>query len=148
MSSAVQPTASLAPSLERPTLTTPTVPNARRLLRWGLLAGTAALLGCCAGFSPDGGMAPIQAAAYAEIGKDVVKIGDDQIALTAKARVDQLLRKPLTADSAVQVALLSNRGLQAAFNELGIAEAQMVAASLPQSKYWNFEAIGAFRTGS
>lgn len=131
MSSAVQPTASLAPSLERPTLTTPTVPNARRLLRWGLLAGTAALLGGCAGFSPDGGMAPIQAAAYAEIGKDVVKIGDDQIALTAKARVDQLLRKPLTADSAVQVALLSNRGLQAAFNELGIAEAQMVAASLP-----------------
>ena len=108
-----------------------TKPNARRLLRWGLLAGTAALLGGCAGFSPDGGMAPIQAAAYAEIGKEVVKIGDDTVALTAKARVDQLLRKPLTADSAVQVALLSNRGLQAAFNELGIAEAQMVAASLP-----------------
>ncbi|WP_346359604.1 TolC family protein [Bosea sp. (in: a-proteobacteria)] len=108
-----------------------TAPNARRLLRWGLLAGTAALLGGCAGFSPDGGMAPIQAAAYAEIGKDVVKIGDDRIALTAQARVDQLLRKPLTADSAVQIALLSNRGLQAAFNELGIAEAQMVAASLP-----------------
>jgi outer membrane protein TolC len=126
-----QPTASLVPSIERPTLTTPTVPNARRLLRWGLLAGTAALLGGCAGFSPDGGMAPIQAAAYAEIGKDVVKIGDEQIALTAKSRVDQLLRKPLTADSAVQVALLNNRGLQAAFNELGIAEAQMVAASLP-----------------
>ncbi|MGX1791051.1 TolC family protein [Bosea sp. NPDC055332] len=112
-------------------MTAPTAPNARRLLRWGLLAGTAALLGGCAGFSPDGGMTPIQAAAYAEIGKEVVKIGDDQVALTAKARVDQLLRKPLTADSAVQVALLSNRGLQASFNELGIAEAQMVAASLP-----------------
>jgi len=131
MTSPVQPTASLVPSIERPTLTTPTVPNARRLLRWGLLAGTAALLGGCAGFSPDGGMAPIQAAAYAEIGKEVIKIGEDNVALTAKARVDQLLRKPLTADNAVQVALLSNRGLQAAFNELGIAEAQMVAASLP-----------------
>ncbi|MCP4738011.1 MAG: TolC family protein [Bosea sp.] len=127
----VHPTTSLAPSIERPALTALTVPNARRLLRWGLLAGTAALLGGCAGFSPDGGMAPIQAAAYAEIGKEVTKIGDDQAALTAKARVDQLLRKPLTADSAVQVALLNNRGLQAAFNELGIAEAQMVAASLP-----------------
>ncbi|WID95065.1 TolC family protein [Bosea vestrisii] len=112
-------------------MTASTTPNARRLLRWGLLAGTAALLGGCAGFSPDGGMTPIQAAAYAEIGKDVVKIGDDQVALTAKARVDQLLRKPLTADSAVQIALLNNRGLQAAFNELGIAEMQMVAASLP-----------------
>jgi outer membrane protein TolC len=127
----VRPTTSLAPSIERPALTAPTVPNARHLLRWGLLAGTAALLGGCAGFSPDGGMAPIQAAAYAEIGKEVTKIGDDQAALTAKARVDQLLRKPLTADTAVQVALLNNRGLQAAFNELGIAEAQMVAASLP-----------------
>ncbi|MGH6782768.1 MAG: TolC family protein, partial [Sphingomonadaceae bacterium] len=31
----------------------------------------------------------------------------------------------------MQIALLSNRGLQAAFNDLGIAEAQMVAASLP-----------------
>jgi len=131
MTSPVQPTASLVPSIERPTLTTPTVPNARRLLRWSLLAGTAAVLGGCAGFSADGGMAPIQTATYAEIGKEVVKIGDAQVALTAKARVDQLLRKPLTADSAVQVALLNNRGLQAAFNELGIAEAQMVAASLP-----------------
>lgn len=126
----VQPAASPL-SLERPVLLARTEPNARRLLRWGLLAATAALLGGCAGFSPDGGMAPIQAAAYADLGKDVVKIGDDRIALTAKARVDQLLRKPLTADSAVQVALLSNRGLQAAFNELGIAEAQIVAASLP-----------------
>lgn len=126
-----RPTALFTPSQERPTLTAPTKPNARRLLRWSLLAGTAALLGGCAGFSPDGGMAPIQAAAYAEIGKEVFKIGDDNVALTAKARVDQLLRKPLTADSAVQVALLTNRGLQAAFNELGIAEAQMVAASLP-----------------
>ena len=76
-------------------------------------------------------MGAIQSATYADISKDVVKIGNDQAALTAKARVDQLLRKPLTADTAVQVALLSNRGLQAAFNELGIAEAQMVAASLP-----------------
>ncbi|AZO79151.1 MULTISPECIES: TolC family protein [unclassified Bosea (in: a-proteobacteria)] len=107
------------------------LPNGRRLLRWSLLAGTAVLLGGCAGFSADGGMAPIQTATYTEIGKDVVKISDDKIALTAKARVDQLLRKPLTADAAVQVALLNNRGLQAAFNELGIAEAQMVAASLP-----------------
>ncbi|MGX5733252.1 TolC family protein [Bosea thiooxidans] len=76
-------------------------------------------------------MASVQAVAYAEIGKDVVKLGDDQVALDAKTRVDQLLRKPLTADAAVQVALLNNRGLQAAFNELGVAEAQMMAASLP-----------------
>ncbi|MGN6097836.1 MAG: TolC family protein [Bosea sp. (in: a-proteobacteria)] len=106
------------------------ISNGRRLFRFGLLAA-AALLGGCASFSADGGMGTIQSATYADIGKDVVKVGDDQAALTAKARVDQLLRKPLTADAAVQVALLNNRGLQAAFNDLGMAEAQMVAASLP-----------------
>lgn len=128
----VQPLASRCHAdLERPALTASRAPNVRRLLRWGLLAGAAAMLGGCASFSADGGMGPVQTAAYADIGKDVVKIGDDQAALTAKARVDQLLRKPLTADIAVQVALLNNRGLQAAFNELGMAEAQMVAASLP-----------------
>jgi len=117
--------------VQGPALTSSPVPKARRLLRWTLLAGATALLGGCAGFSADGGMSAIQSATYADIGKDVTKIGDDQAALTAKGRVDQLLRKPLTADAAVQVALLNNRGLQAAFNELGMAEAQMVAASLP-----------------
>ena len=115
----------------RTVLTAPAISNARRLFRFGLLAGAAALLGGCASFSADGGMGTIQSATYADIGKDVVKAPDDQTALTAKARVAQLLRKPLTADTAVQIALLNNRGLQAAFNELGMAEAQMVAASLP-----------------
>lgn len=115
---------------EKPVLTATTI-STRRAFRFGLLAGAAILLGGCASFSPDGGLSSVQAISYSELGKDVVKIGDDQAALTAKARVDQLLRKPLTADAAVQVALLNNRGLQAAFNELGIAEAQMVAASLP-----------------
>jgi len=112
-------------------LTAPAKLHARRLFRFGLLAGAAAFLGGCASLSADGGMSTIQSATYSDIGKDIVKIGDDKAALTAKGRVDQLLRKPLTADTAVQVALLNNRGLQAAFNELGIAEAQMVAASLP-----------------
>ncbi|MDP3319475.1 MAG: TolC family protein [Bosea sp. (in: a-proteobacteria)] len=99
--------------------------------RFALLAGVAVLLGGCATFSADGGVGTAQAIAYTELNKDVVKISDDAVAGSAKARVDQLLKKPLTADSAVQIALLNNRGLQAAFNELGIAEAQMVAASLP-----------------
>lgn len=99
--------------------------------RFSLLAGVAVLLGGCATFSADGGVGAAQAVAFTELNKDVVKITDDAVAGSAKTRVDQLLKKPLTADSAVQIALLNNRGLQAAFNELGIAEAQMVAASLP-----------------
>ena len=135
MRSSTRPIISLdvapADGRERPALTAPANPDAHRSLKLGLLAGVAALLGGCASLSADGGMNPVQAVAYAEIGKDVIKVGDDPTASSTKARVDQLLRKPVTADSAVQIALLNNRGLQAAFNELGVAEAQMVAASLP-----------------
>ena len=36
-----------------------------------------------------------------------------------------------SADHAVQIALLNNKGLQAAYNELGVSEARFVQASLP-----------------
>jgi outer membrane protein TolC len=78
-------------------------------------------------------MLAVQAAASAELGKDVVKIRNPHDAAVVSARVKALLAKPLTASNAVQVALLSNRGLQAAYSELGISEAQMVEASLPPS---------------
>jgi outer membrane protein, heavy metal efflux system len=44
------------------------------------------------------------------------------------AIVAKLLRKPLTVASAVQIALLSNRGLQATFGEIGIAQADVIEA--------------------
>jgi hypothetical protein len=45
------------------------------------------------------------------------------------ARVAQLLSRPLGAEEAVQIALLNNAGLQASFQELGLAEADLVQAS-------------------
>ena len=46
----------------------------------------------------------------------------------ARGRIAELLAKPLTADSAVELAFLNHRGLQASFSELGIAEAELVRA--------------------
>ncbi len=89
------------------------------------------LLAGCAGFSPDGGMSFVQHAARSEIGKDTVKITSEAAARLARERIESLLAQPQTMDSAVQIALLNNRGLQAAYNELGISEADFVAASLP-----------------
>jgi outer membrane protein TolC len=43
--------------------------------------------------------------------------------------VKELLAQPLSAQSAVQIALLNNRGLQARYAALGIAEADLVQAS-------------------
>ena len=48
----------------------------------------------------------------------------------ADAKVIDLLARPLTADAAVQIALLNNRRLQAAYESLGVAQADLVAAGL------------------
>ncbi len=89
------------------------------------------LLAGCASFSPDGGMTPVATFADITLGKDVAVLRTEDDTRAARATVDRLLKRPLTADAAVQIALLNNRGLQAAYNELGLAEAGMVGASLP-----------------
>ena len=88
-------------------------------------------LGGCVGFSPDGGMTPVASIALARLDKDVAKIGSDAEATTAQARVAGLLRRPLRVDTAVQIAFLRNKELQADFNDLGVSEADYVKASLP-----------------
>jgi len=79
----------------------------------------------------------------AELRKDVVAIRTAGQAEEAQVRVAALLRRPLTADTAVQIALLNNRGLQAAFNALGIAEAEMVQAHLPPSPKFSLERLSS-----
>jgi outer membrane protein TolC len=46
----------------------------------------------------------------------------------AQARTRELLAKPLDVDAAVQIALLNNQGLQASFEELGMARGRLVQA--------------------
>jgi len=101
----------------------------------------ALLVSGCARFSPDAGMGVVQSAAAGELGKDVIKINDVRTEAHVAARVRDLLSKPLTVSSAVQVALLNNRGLQAAYNDLGISEAQMVEASLPPAPRLEFSRL-------
>ncbi len=104
-----------------------------------------ALLAGCATFSPDGGFGPVQSATQSRIQKDVVWARDDTTAKQTQQRVDALLAQPLSADDAVQIALLNNPGLQAGFNTLGIAEADWVAARrLPNPVI----TLGRFRRGS
>ncbi|RYY52138.1 MAG: TolC family protein, partial [Comamonadaceae bacterium] len=62
------------------------------------------------------------------VGQPVALQRTPQESDTARARVAQLLRSPLSADAAVELALLNNRGLQARLGELGIAEADLVRA--------------------
>jgi outer membrane protein TolC len=86
------------------------------------------VLGGCASFSADGGFGSVEQTAQERLSKDVrwARTASDRQALAQRTR--DLLAKPLTADDAVQVALLNNRGLQADFAELGIGEAELVQA--------------------
>jgi len=89
---------------------------------------TAALLGGCASFSTDGGFGSVQSAAKDRLGKQVQWSRTAADADSIERRVGELLAKPLTADDAVQLALLNNRGLQARFHDLGITESEVVQA--------------------
>ncbi|HEY6670004.1 MAG TPA: TolC family protein [Methyloceanibacter sp.] len=53
----------------------------------------------------------------------------------------RLLKAPLSADAAVQIALLNNAGLQAAYNRLGVAEAVAVQASRPPLPTFVFDRV-------
>src|SRR5882757_4425756 len=99
------------------------------------------LVSACKTFSPDAGMDAVADLAGDALSSDVVAIRTPEQAASARAKIEQLLRRPLTARAAVQVALLNNRGLQAAYNELGIAEAAMVEASLPPSPTLSLQRI-------
>jgi outer membrane protein TolC len=105
-----------------------------------VLAG-ALTLGACSTFSPDGGLSVAANIADQELHKDVVAIRTQDDTSSARARAQHLLKRPLTADSAVQIALLNNRGLQAAYNELGIAESVRARQSLPPNPSFSISRI-------
>ena len=105
-----------------------------------LLVGLPPVLSACAGFSPDGGM-DVVATAAADINQRVMLVRNEQDVSVARAATDRLLKRPLAADTAVRVAMLNNKGLQAAYNELGIAEAAKVQASILPNPTFSIERI-------
>jgi outer membrane protein TolC len=95
----------------------------------------------CASFSPDGGMTVVSDLANRTIKKDVAFTRSADDAERAGGAVKRLLSRALTVDSAVQVALLNNRGLQAAYNELALAETSLVQQSLPPNPTFSLSRI-------
>ena len=116
-------------------------PIVRTISRSASTASLAILLAGCATFSPDGGMTPVALYAGDVLQKEVAVIRSPEDAERARETVGRIKRRILTADAAVQIALLNNRGLQAAFNELAIAEAEMVGDSLPPNPTFSISRI-------
>ncbi|QDW40693.1 TolC family protein [Bradyrhizobium sp. KBS0727] len=104
-----------------------------------LTAGLA--LSGCASFLPDSGMGVVADVANQTIGKEVAFVRSADDAEHADGTVKRLLGRPLSADAAVQVALLGNKGLQAAYNELALAEIDLVQQSLPPNPVFSISRI-------
>jgi outer membrane protein TolC len=105
-----------------------------------LLTVTIALAGC-ASFAPDSGMTVVSDVTGQTIGKDTAFVRSPDDAERVGVAVRRLLGRPLTVDAAVQIALLSNKGLQAAYNELALAETDLVAQSLPPNPTFSISRI-------
>ena len=84
----------------------------------------------CASVQKDAGFGDVRRLAGDRTGQTVRwnqgSSQDDEVASAVRV----LLAKELTADEAVQIALLNNRSLQATYEELGIAQADLVQAGL------------------
>jgi outer membrane protein TolC len=104
-----------------------------------LAIASALLLSACKSFSPDGGMSAVAEVAGGGLNKDVVRISSAADASLARNEVSRLLHAPLGPDAAVQIALLNNAGLQAAYNRLGVAEAIAVQASRPPLPSFSYD---------
>jgi outer membrane protein TolC len=89
------------------------------------LALAALLLSGCASFSQDGGMDAVSAMTQARTGQALPRANADADNAPALAA---LLAEPLSAESAVRVALMNNRALKVALAELGASEADLVQA--------------------
>lgn len=93
----------------------------------------AALLGTlagCASVPRDAGFADVRQSVAARVDGTVQWRRGGAEDAEAERRVAEILARPLTVDGAVQVALLNNRLLQAEYEELGVAQADLVQAGL------------------
>ncbi len=106
--------------------------------RWfALILMSVLLLGGCAQFSADGGMSKVAELA----GQPVSRMKDANSAKRSEEAIRTALSQELTADSAVQIALLNNRALQASLAELGISEADLVRAGRLPNPILSFSRI-------
>ena len=94
-------------------------------------AGAASLvvaISGCATLSPDGDAADIQQLVQGKTSGVAVALTHDPLAV--QAAVAELLKGPITAESAVRIALLNNPGLQASMATLGVSDADRAAVAI------------------
>jgi cobalt-zinc-cadmium efflux system outer membrane protein len=90
-----------------------------------------AMAGCVA--KPDPGLSGVAATLGGRLPQHLVWDHGTPPDQAARRAVEKLFAHPLGPEDAVQIALLRNRGLQADYGELGLAQADLVQAGLLQN---------------
>src|SRR4029453_13667095 len=87
----------------------------------------------CASVNLNAGFAEVGAAVEERAATKIVWNRGTELDQEAADQVRSLLRRKLTVDDAVQIAMLNNRDLQTIYADLGLAEADLVQAGLVQN---------------
>ncbi|PCD00074.1 RND transporter, partial [Halopseudomonas pelagia] len=83
----------------------------------------------CAGLAPQSSLEQVQQQSAELTGQDSLHWATEQDQPpVVRERIAELLAEPLALESAVEIALMNNPGLQARLFDLGIADAQRVQA--------------------
>lgn len=106
------------------------------------VAVAASLLAGCASLSPDSGLADVQQLTQDRTAGSVATL--QRNSSEVQARVDELLKAPVTAETAVRIAILNNPGLQGALATLDISDAERVQAGRAPNPHF---ALGRFTEG-
>jgi cobalt-zinc-cadmium efflux system outer membrane protein len=99
-------------------------------LRAALLAGSAIGLAGCATVPRDAGFGQVRREVAQRSGRQIEWQNVSSDAARTNQAIEAMLKAPLSARDAVEIALLNNRELQASYEDLGIAQADLVQAGL------------------
>jgi outer membrane protein, heavy metal efflux system len=84
----------------------------------------------CSTLPPEGPFSQVAESVQAQIGKRISWDAGQYADPLVRSTIEKLLSRPLTPETAVQIALLNNRELQSTYADLGIAQANVVQATL------------------
>ena len=107
-------------------------------VKWVLLAGSLVGTGC-ANVPREAGFPDVERTVAERTGLRVHWNQGTESDKAVEAQVRAMLQKELTAEEAVQVALLNNRALQATYESLMVAQADLVSAGLLRNPVFDAE---------
>lgn len=103
------------------------------MIRPGLAATGLLFIAGCASVDPKPAFEDVQRSVSERTGQQLSWAGSPAEATALEQEVATLLKGDLTVERAVQVALLNNPSLQATFEGLGVSQAELVQAGLPEN---------------